>query len=275
MSNLSQRMLSAAVLGVVFLAALWFNQWVFYAAMAMVLTIALHEFFALLFMSGVINKRSQTIIFLVVLIMGLLMSVGILANIKYGFNMREFIKFVILPILFFTSIFVFNRKITFSNASVFFIALLWIVIPFVLFPVVLNYSGSWQKEMFLGIMLISWASDIFAYFVGSSIGQHKLFERVSPNKTWEGALGGLIGGLLVAFLIPRIFESPLNDSQWLVLGGIIVVTSVLGDLFESTIKRSVGAKDSGTIIPGHGGMLDRIDGLLFVMPAVAAYLYFI
>jgi len=274
-SNLGQRVLSAAVLGVIFLSALWLNQWAFYALMIITLTVALHEFLMLFVKNNLIQKPTKGLIFIVTWAMGLLMFVGILANIKYGFNFREFIKFVILPIVAFSITVLFNLKLKFSNDSIFFLSLLWIVFPFVLCPVILNYQGLWQKELFLGVMMISWSADIFAYFVGSSIGRHKLIERVSPNKTIEGALGGLMGGLAVAFVIPKLFDTPLTPNQWMVLGIIIVVVSILGDLFESMIKRNLGVKDSGTLIPGHGGVLDRIDSLLFVLPAVAAYLYFI
>jgi phosphatidate cytidylyltransferase len=124
-------------------------------------------------------------------------------------------------------------------------------------------------------LIITWASDIGAYFTGRTIGGRKLIPSVSPGKTVSGAVGGLVASMLVSLLFARSLLVPaasLGFTPWgaLVFGGIISVAAQVGDLFESLIKRDGGVKDSSHIIPGHGGVLDRVDSLLFVLPV--AYL---
>ncbi|MCF8236102.1 MAG: phosphatidate cytidylyltransferase, partial [Bacteroidales bacterium] len=113
--------------------------------------------------------------------------------------------------------------------------------------------------------------DVFAYVVGSLIGRRKLFRQISPGKTWEGTLGGALITFGLAWLIAGFFQVFLFE-QWAVITAIIIIFGTLGDLTESMIKRSVNIKDSGTIIPGHGGVLDRFDGVLFSAPMVLIYL---
>jgi len=123
----------------------------------------------------------------------------------------------------------------------------------------------------LGTALVgTWVCDTAAYAAGMHFGKRRLAPHISPNKSWEGAWGGLGGGLLVALVAGPLFLG-LGLGWSILLGALIAVAATLGDLAESVIKRQVGAKDSGTLIPGHGGMLDRIDSLLFVVPLVYWY----
>ena len=124
------------------------------------------------------------------------------------------------------------------------------------------------------MFIIIWTNDTFAYLSGLAFGKHKLFERISPKKTWEGFFGGLIIALVFGYFLHR-FISEISLIQWLILTGIIVISSVIGDLVESLFKRTAGIKDSGNIMPGHGGMLDRIDSLLFVAQILYFYLQII
>ncbi|MDR0830781.1 MAG: phosphatidate cytidylyltransferase [Prevotellaceae bacterium] len=119
-----------------------------------------------------------------------------------------------------------------------------------------------NKYFLLALFVIIWANDTFAYLVGSRLGKHRLCERISPKKSWEGFFGGLIGALIAGFVFSK-FCTEINLWQWLVFALIIVVFGTLGDLFESLIKRTVGVKDSGNIMPGHGGFLDRLDSVIF------------
>lgn len=121
----------------------------------------------------------------------------------------------------------------------------------------------------LGIIFIVWANDIGAYLFGVSLGRHKLFERISPKKSWEGFIGGVICAAGVGVLISKIMNAPLW--VWGMAGLIIALSSVFGDLIESMLKRSAGVKDSGNLIPGHGGVLDRFDALIFAIPFVFTY----
>ncbi|MGE5583004.1 MAG: phosphatidate cytidylyltransferase [Bacillota bacterium] len=114
--------------------------------------------------------------------------------------------------------------------------------------------------------LVTWSNDTAAYFVGVNFGKHKLSPRISPNKSVEGSIGGFLGGILVAVLLGIYFQKPF--SLMLILGILVVVAGQIGDLIESIIKRNAGVKDSGSFLPGHGGLLDRFDSLLLSAPVV-------
>jgi phosphatidate cytidylyltransferase len=126
----------------------------------------------------------------------------------------------------------------------------------------------------IGFFFILWANDTAAYFVGRFLGKNKLYEKVSPNKTWEGLFGGVAFAIFFGWLFAK-YVDVLPSSQWMWIAAIIAVFGNLGDLFESHLKRSYGVKDSGKIIPGHGGVLDRFDGLLLALPLVIFYIKFI
>jgi phosphatidate cytidylyltransferase len=121
-------------------------------------------------------------------------------------------------------------------------------------------------------LLVNWAGDIGAYYVGRSIGKHRLAERVSPGKTWEGTAGSLISSVLVAGAYLMRFVPGLGVAQVILLTLATNAAGQLGDLSESVIKRGAGVKDSGAILPGHGGLLDRVDSTMFALPLVYAYL---
>ena len=130
----------------------------------------------------------------------------------------------------------------------------------------------------LSVFIFLWTSDTGAYCVGSLFGKHKLFPRISPAKSWEGSIGGGVLVLVAAFLVSILDRSygnlsGLNTLQWLGLGLVVTISGTWGDLVESLIKRTLGIKDSGTILPGHGGMLDRFDSSLLAIPASAVYIY--
>jgi phosphatidate cytidylyltransferase len=125
-------------------------------------------------------------------------------------------------------------------------------------------------DILIGLFIIIWSSDVFAYLVGSWLGKHKLFARISPKKSWEGSIGGLVFALLAAYVLSLFFKQ-LTVSEWLLFAVIVVITGALGDLIESMLKRQAGVKDSGTLLPGHGGVLDRFDAVLFATPFVFVY----
>ncbi|MDE6270682.1 MAG: phosphatidate cytidylyltransferase, partial [Muribaculaceae bacterium] len=122
------------------------------------------------------------------------------------------------------------------------------------------------------IFIFIWLNDTGAYLVGSQIGRHRLFERLSPKKSWEGFFGGLLFCVVAGICAAMFVHSVVGWWQWIVTSVLACVMATLGDLFESLMKRTLGVKDSGNLIPGHGGILDRIDSLLFVGPAVSLFL---
>lgn len=125
----------------------------------------------------------------------------------------------------------------------------------------------------LGIMFSIWANDAFAYFVGSAVGSHKLAPKISPNKSVEGFVGGLVGSVLIWVLLAAFVITDLPLPLAAVFGIVVGIVSVIGDLFESRLKRGVGVKDSGNVIPGHGGLLDRSDSMLFGSTAALLLLF--
>jgi phosphatidate cytidylyltransferase len=124
------------------------------------------------------------------------------------------------------------------------------------------------SSLILFMLVIIWVNDSAAYFVGRAIGKRKLCPSLSPGKTIEGAIGGIAGGIIAGFIYVHYSSIQLGFGQLLLLCLLIGVAGIIGDLAESAIKRSAGAKDSGSIIPGHGGLLDRIDSMLFVLPVL-------
>lgn len=142
-----------------------------------------------------------------------------------------------------------------------------LLLPFVFKGLEIN-----EKQFWILIILLIWSSDSFAYLVGRKLGKTKLLERLSPKKTWEGFLGAGILTVLFAFILGKYF-SELPMLFWLITGFVIWVIGTIGDLFESSIKRMYDVKDSGNILPGHGGFLDRFDSFIFVVPFIYFLLY--
>ena len=133
-------------------------------------------------------------------------------------------------------------------------------------------------RLLLGVFIFIWLYDTGAYCVGMLLGRHRLFERISPKKSWEGVIGGILLSVAGAYVTHRWFDEFFQVPDftiWMGLSVVVAVFATFGDLVESLIKRTVGVKDSGHILPGHGGILDRIDSLLLVAPAVLIYLMLI
>ena len=148
----------------------------------------------------------------------------------------------------------------------------YIAVPLAMLGLMYTIIG---KHLTLAMFILIWLSDTGAFCVGSLIGRHKLFERISPKKSWEGFIGGLVFCLAASALLAWLFPAEvkgLSMLQMLGFGAVVCVAGTWGDLIESMIKRSLGVKDSGNLLPGHGGILDRIDSLLLVTPAVALYM---
>ena len=163
-----------------------------------------------------------------------------------------------------------KSKRPFADASYTMVPMFYIGLPMGLMPMM---HTSYNVLMML--ILIVWANDCMAYIGGTLIGKHKLWQRHSPGKTWEGCLVGLAFSIAIAMWLGPMFNSKIAWHGWLTIGLIGSVVGTLGDLVESMLKRSVGVKDSGNIMPGHGGFLDRFDSLLTLTPVVFAYIFII
>lgn len=152
----------------------------------------------------------------------------------------------------------------------------WLYIPILFFSMLLirDYFPTHQWKYVVGMFVAVWSNDSFAYLTGRWLGKNKLFERISPKKTWEGTFGGILFATLFSVLYALILD--LDLLFWGVAGVLIAIASIFGDLFESLLKRSAGVKDSGALMPGHGGVLDRFDAALFAAPVFFVWmmLYF-
>ena len=162
----------------------------------------------------------------------------------------------------------------FNNIAYTIIGVIYVMVPFLFFHG-LAYSGdTFNFHLPLGFLIMLWANDTGAYLSGYFFGRTKLFERHSPKKTWEGFIGGVLIASVAGFILSR-FYIELSWRHWVSVAIFIGCFGTLGDLVESMFKRSINIKDSGGILPGHGGLLDRFDGLLLSAPIVFAYLYLI
>jgi phosphatidate cytidylyltransferase len=176
----------------------------------------------------------------------------------------------------FTLLFLFRvRDITIAAREIAYVVLGFLYIPFLLMHLVMLHRTTYGWQWLLVIMLIVMTNDSAAYYTGSAFGKHRLYPLVSPKKSIEGALGGL-GGSICGTLLAKITffpQLPLTDA--LVTAIVIGILGQTGDLFESLLKRSFGVKDSGSIIPGHGGVLDRMDSIIFAAPAMYYYVIYV
>lgn len=214
-----------------------------------------------------------------------------LAMMAYNANIcgsEVFIPYLISIMYLMISELYFDRKNNIYNWAFSMMAQLYIALPFALLNTLFWFSQP-QNEygvrltrtpiLVLATFIFLWCSDAGAYLVGSLIGKRKLFPRISPGKSWEGSIGGCVIAVLVALLIAHFMPmlqlpSPISSPlQWAGMAVVVVIFGTWGDLIESLFKRRVGIKDSGNILPGHGGMLDRFDSTLMAVPAVVVYLY--
>ena len=159
-----------------------------------------------------------------------------------------------------------------ANVGITYAGVIYVALPMTLltfFPLMLG-NGEWKPWSVILYIFIIWANDVFAYLFGITLGKHRLFERISPKKSWEGFFGGLLGAMAMGFVAAKVMDA--NVAMWIGLALIAAITGVFGDLVESMLKRSVDVKDSGSFIPGHGGWLDRFDALIFSVPFAFIYL---
>jgi len=189
----------------------------------------------------------------------------------YDFRLSEILAIALIVIAVVT-LFKFTSELYFDSGKLIF-TVIYVALPFSFalgLPKYSSYDSNFSLEVIFLFILI-WSSDTFAYLVGKSIGKHKMAPKISPKKTWEGYAGGVVLTLVLSYFV-EMYQPQLRGN-WMVVGFLIAAFAPLGDLVESQLKRTFGVKDSGNIIPGHGGVLDRLDSFLICVPVV--YLYFI
>lgn len=161
-----------------------------------------------------------------------------------------------------------NEENPFFNIGYTLLGIIYVVAPLLFLNLLFdngNTNKSFNPHVLLSFFIILWTSDTFAYLSGMAFGKHKLFERISPKKTWEGSIGGAIASILAACIL-SFFYRDYDILSWCFIAIVIIVFGTFGDLVESLLKRSYNIKDSGSILPGHGGILDRLDGVLIAAP---------
>jgi phosphatidate cytidylyltransferase len=288
LKTFTTRTLTAAVFVAVLLSCICSN-FVSFAALFFIVSIwGLYEFYLLAEKLGAKPYKINGIVAGI-----LLFSYAIISN----SNMALFLPIELLMATALVLVFcvfiagLFDRKPnTVLNIAYTLSGLIYAVLPFTLLVGISctdksytfnHITNTWYKDLapynshyILGIILLIWASDSGAYLVGSLIGKHKLYERISPGKTWEGSVGAAILNAGCAYVI-SIWYPELALKHWIIISLLVSVFGTIGDLVESMLKRQAGVKDSGRIMPGHGGILDRFDSLLFVAPFVYFYLVLI
>lgn len=191
----------------------------------------------------------------------------------FNVNLSEMLSLALIPIAVIT-LFKFPKELYFENGKLIF-TVVYLALPFGFALGLPKFSmldpeKTFTLEVFMLFVLI-WSSDTFAYLTGKFFGKHKMAPKISPKKTWEGFAGGVVLTLVLGFFVEQYF--PELRGNWMIVGLLVSIFAPLGDLVESQLKRSFAVKDSGNIIPGHGGVLDRLDSFIICAPVV--YLYFI
>lgn len=191
------------------------------------------------------------------------------------FERQTFVAFstlLLFPLLFAAFIFELSTEseTPIQNVAFLMLGMIYIGVPFGLLNLIAFANGTFNTVTVLGLVLLTWLNDTGAYAVGSKMGRTPLLPRISPKKTWEGTIGGIIITLITGVIISFFSEESL--CVWIILALLVGIFGGIGDLVESMLKRSRGVKDSGTLMPGHGGLLDRFDAFIFHLPYVAAFL---
>ncbi|HAL81107.1 MAG TPA: phosphatidate cytidylyltransferase [Mucilaginibacter sp.] len=255
---------------VVMIGSLLFGQYVFGVFFLMLSLLCLREFYGLIKQTG-INPNTQTGLmngFVIYAIFALVLIDHSLAMHKLLFLLPLTLSAVFIQELFK------KTEAPFINIACTFTGIIYICLPFTFFHALAYVKGDFNFHYPLAFLLLLWANDTGAYLVGIKFGRTKLFERHSPKKTWEGFIGGVLISAGVALIIGHYYTE-LKWGQWVIVAVLISFFGTIGDLIESMFKRSINVKDSGSILPGHGGLLDRFDGLLLATPLVYTYLYLI
>lgn len=276
MTNLVRRTVTGAFIVIFVLGGLWLHPVSFFIVGAVLVVGTQHEYYTMVRGIGVRPQLVTGIISgLILYITSTMIALGWLP-------VKGFL--ILIPV---TSIVMFielfrNVERPFDSLAHTFFSILYTAVPFSMFPFsAFNQTGlepllhvegiQFSPGIPIGFFILLWTNDTGAYLVGSLIGKHRLFERISPKKSWEGFFGGMILTLLVACLFSG-WLGVADTTGWMVIALIISVAGTLGDLLESMFKRSLGLKDSGTVMPGHGGFLDRFDSTVIAFPLVYLYL---
>lgn len=267
MSNFIQRCLTGIIFLIVVMGSILWHEYAYFLVFSIVVIIAMIEFINLVKESKI---KVQT---------GLGLSIGLVVYIITFFIYYEKITsqwlLLLVPMIIAVFITELYRKndTPVMNIACTLLVPFYIALPFASLHFLAFHTGTYTFEMLIGFFVLVWSSDTGAYLVGVKFGKRRLFERISPKKSWEGAIGGFVVTIIAALILSYFFKN-LSLINWIIVGIIISIMGIFGDLTESMIKRSVNKKDSGNLLPGHGGVFDRFDCVIFAAPLVFCYLKF-
>lgn len=268
MPELATRIIVGLIVFGIFLGLIFFGKEVgFLAFFAFALIVGLHEFYNLIDKGGFKPQR------LTGYLLGLSLFVGN-GMLTFFDHSQKYLLFPLLCLFLILPIELYRkRKDPFTNIAHGFLGIIYVAVPITLLINIVhpNDEIGYNPLFFVGWLMLILSSDSGAYLAGTAFGKHKLFERISPKKSWEGAAGGLL--MSMAFAVGfSYFLDFLSVWEWIGLSIVSVIAGIYGDLVESLLKRNVGAKDSGTLLPGHGGVLDRLDSIGLATPFAFVYL---
>ena len=275
MKNLIIRTASGAVMLVVLLGAILASKWSFMALMAAIAVGGMWEFYCFCEKAGY-QPMKWLGIFVGITIFVTSFAASLFLDTEVD-GMGAIILMVTLPLLVLAmpimAICELYRKSStpIANIATSILGAIYAAFPMslmLIIPLLLG-NGVWNPWIVIFYVFIIWANDVFAYLFGITLGKHRLFERISPKKSWEGFFGGLLGAMAMGYAASIVVEG--NAIVWIGLALVAAISGVFGDLIESMFKRSIDIKDSGNIIPGHGGWLDRFDALIISAPFVFVY----
>ena len=262
MNETLKRAISGAVYIVLLLSCILFSKESFYILFGCFLLIASFEFSKLVF----INKWVAITISILVY--------GFFYNPKFDKILDQLITGFTIAVSIFLIGFLLNTKIQkLSNYSRYLVLFGYIIFPFVLLTKIPLGINGYNPKILITIFVLIWTNDTFAYLVGKNFGKHKLLPSISPKKTVEGFVGGMFFAVVASYFMAKYFIGTKLFYYWIVIAIIVSIFSTLGDLIESKFKRVANVKDSGNIMPGHGGILDRLDSIIFVVPFI--YLFYL
>jgi phosphatidate cytidylyltransferase len=266
LNNLVVRTIAGAIFSALVIGSAFLGAWALGAIFCFFSSVALLEFYTITSSSFDVKPKKIAGILTGILIYGLVLFYQMERLEAAWFWLISAIVSVILSL---ELVKLSQRSIL--NVAITFTGWIYVSVPFAFVNVLAFHTGRFNYELPLGFFLILWTNDTGAYLTGKFLGKTKLYPSVSPNKTIEGLLGGVALSILCGWGLSKIFFA-IGTIDWMVISAIIALFANVGDLFESHLKRICAVKDSGSIMPGHGGMLDRFDGLLLALPVVVLYL---
>ncbi|TRX35591.1 phosphatidate cytidylyltransferase [Flavobacterium restrictum] len=269
MNETLKRAISGAIYVILLLAAIEFSTESFFILFGLFMLIAVVEFCDLVEINKVIPLLVATGLFAFFYKIAVATKTeSLLFQLRYSQNKDLLLLFLTLLVSVKCFFFLYDDDIQkVSPVSKYIYLIGYIILPFILITKIPYGLKGYNPKIIISIFVLIWTNDTFAYIVGKSIGKHKLFERISPKKTIEGFIGGIAFAVLASYLISKYYIEGATFI-WMIIALIVGVFGTIGDLIESKFKRIAGVKDSGIIMPGHGGILDRLDSVIFVAPIV-------